>query len=512
MPRRRPPERRAPGDREPVGEPGERGEGREAEADEQREPPGPGQVPLGHPGEGQDPEHGGGGVRADRRVGQRGMQWVSGESPDEIRESHGRSLPRLREATRRVAVRGDPGAGGSDVRGGRRRPPLPRRSCLDRGCARRDVVAARARLGGAAPARRPHPGERRVGAGRSARRGDLRRAADDRHARRPAKGRRAFAGRAGESGGASARGEPGAEAGGGHSARAPDRQHPRPLPELARARDDGDHLPLLRLGGLPLGPGLRGRGVREPDPGRRRAGRGHGACSGPRPAVPRDGGRAADRGGRHRARHPARRRPDLPGVRRPAPHTLRRCDLVPRRARLDPMGRDAARRRDPAGGGAARRRPDPRNRHRLRRLLPLRDATLAPRGALGRRVRHGGNDSRDADRRDRRADRRRGNSIAPRRRPRLLPRLRPRPRHDRRGRPRGLDHADPGDARDLRPPRLLARLRQGRPEGSLRVARARVARPLRFFAPGRTRDRAPLRRGCSSSARRVSPARSSPSA
>ena len=92
-----------------------------------------------------------------------------------------------------------------------------------------------------------------------------------------------------------------------------------------------------------------------------------------------------------------------------------------------------------------------------------------------------GDDSRDADRRDRRADRRRGNRVAPRRRARLLPRLRPRPRHDRRGRPRGLDHAHPGDARHPRPPRLLARLRRGRPGGSLRVAHAGIVRPLRFF-------------------------------
>jgi hypothetical protein len=37
-----------------------------------------------------------------------------------------------------------------------------------------------------------------------------------------------------------------ARAGGGQSVRAAHRQHARPLPELARARDDGDHLPLLR--------------------------------------------------------------------------------------------------------------------------------------------------------------------------------------------------------------------------------------------------------------------------
>ena len=39
-----------------------------------------------------------------------------------------------------------------------------------------------------------------------------------------------LAGRAGARGGAGARREPGAEAGGGHSARTPDRQHTRSLP------------------------------------------------------------------------------------------------------------------------------------------------------------------------------------------------------------------------------------------------------------------------------------------
>ena len=142
---------------------------------------------------------------------------------------------------------------------------------------------------GAPSARRPHSGQRRVRPGRAARRRDLRRSPDDGHARRAAGCQRALRGRTGPRRRAGGRREPWAQAAGGRSARAADREHARALPGLARARDNSDHLPLLRPEASLSDRVAGAEGVHGADPSPTTRRRRHGTGARPRPAVRRDG-------------------------------------------------------------------------------------------------------------------------------------------------------------------------------------------------------------------------------
>src|SRR5215213_1397189 len=88
MQRGRAPQRAAPGDGEPVDQAGQRRRDGHDECDHEREPPRRGRVVLRDPERTQDSERRRGGIGADGRVRERGVQRVSGKASEQIAELH----------------------------------------------------------------------------------------------------------------------------------------------------------------------------------------------------------------------------------------------------------------------------------------------------------------------------------------------------------------------------------------------------------------------------------------
>ncbi len=336
---------------------------------------------------------------------------------------------------------------------------VARRPRLDRG--------GRPRDGGAAVVHRPpRIGDRRAGAdelglacGRETGRRGIRLAAPLARRDRPAGRERALGRRAGAR----------AQAGPSHRPRPRHRdaqcrvrashlERGAHVPLLARARDDGDHVPLLPPGHAHRRAARARAHLRAAHPSR--GGSHHGRDRhhpGPRGRVRPDQPRAALRGGRNGRPDRAGAADRLPRSRRAARDARRRRPLVPdlgARAHMD-GGPDGD--RGAAGGRAGARRAAARAHDRLRRLLPLRRAPPA----RPRRASRGGGAALGApgapDRLHRRPDRRRRLGVARDREPRLLPRLRPGDGGYGARDGRGDRDAGAGADRDLRPRALLAR-------------------------------------------------------
>jgi hypothetical protein len=336
------------------------------------------------------------------------------------------------------------------------------------------LVASRRRRQGTPPPRHAG-GARRGRVGASLRL--VAAAADRRRAARPRRARAAAAAadrtvRAPARRGQAARISQGLEGGAVH-------QHHRPRAGLARAVDDGDHLPRLPGHALARRPAQLRVSVRTRRLDRERGRGGDRLHPGLDRPVGRDRsqpplGRARDRALR---RGGDRRLPALAA--RTARHTRRRRDRL---RHLDRRRRVA---REDAGAAAAEPdradhgRAPARRRHRLLGVLPLRHARPGPgrRGAGGGGA---GGDGRDAADHLHGRDHRRGR---PRDAPAREHRLRPDPRAGNGGRrprqPRRLDHVRPRVHADLLAPPLLAGPHRPAEEGSAADAHRHRAAPRR---------------------------------
>jgi hypothetical protein len=98
------PELATPLDLDPFDEPGGRGERRGAEAHHERDPPGVSCLPLHEVRHVEDRRDGGEGIGADREVGQRRMEGMSGQPFDEIRELQGQLPPTPAVSTRVISA------------------------------------------------------------------------------------------------------------------------------------------------------------------------------------------------------------------------------------------------------------------------------------------------------------------------------------------------------------------------------------------------------------------------